>query len=92
MDRISSPVLPCASRESITFLDIIKKKSVVNCVLSEGAPSSLVVAVVLLLGACLVYTLVTGVEYIRLLHLQAANSQQHPHQQDAETVQIPSLD
>jgi len=26
------PVLPCASRESITVLDIIKKKSVVNCV------------------------------------------------------------
>ena len=32
MDRISVPVLPCASRESITFLDIIKKKSVMNCV------------------------------------------------------------
>jgi hypothetical protein len=32
MDRISLPVLPCASRVSITDLDIITKKSVVNCV------------------------------------------------------------
>jgi len=51
MDRISSPVLPCASRESITDLDIMKKESVMNCVLSEGAPSSLILAVVLVPGA-----------------------------------------
>ena len=61
MDRISSPVLPCASRESITDLDIMKKESVMNCVLSKGAPSSLILAVVLVPGACLVYTHATGV-------------------------------
>jgi len=37
IDRISLPVLPWASRESITDLDIIKKKSVRNCVLFEWA-------------------------------------------------------
>jgi hypothetical protein len=35
MDRISVPLLPCASRERRTCLDIMKKKSVRNCVCCE---------------------------------------------------------
>ena len=35
MDRISVPLLPCASRERRTCLDIMKKKSVRNCMCCE---------------------------------------------------------
>ena len=61
IERISLPVLPLDSREMRTCLDIITKKSVENCVFGEGAPSSLILASVLVLGACLVYTHTTGV-------------------------------